>query len=189
VARHVAGEEGPDRLHRLGEIDVAPPHPFPAPLSFLLEERQHGGGLRVVDEDEVRPFVESRGVDAHAIEVGALHRLGPGDAGALQRVVHQLGDREEFLAAFDQLPVRVDAEVLEQRDLALEELRHPSTERRAAEVDEAGALERLGGGTESLDRFLTGGLTVVVDPLRFGDRDARQHHSTLQNQGKAGTQS
>ena len=53
---------------------------------------EHRRGLRVVDHDVVPLAFELQRVVEHPLEVDALHLRGPLDVGALQRVVHGLGD-------------------------------------------------------------------------------------------------
>ena len=79
-----------------------------------LEQR---GGLRVVDDDVVPLAVEQQRVLEHLLEVDLLHVGVPRHVRALQRVVHRLGDREELVAAVDDLPLGVDPEALQQRDV------------------------------------------------------------------------
>ena len=55
------------------------------------------------------------GVVEDALEVHALHLRGPLDIGALQRVVHGLGDAEELVAAVDDLPVGLEPDIAGER--------------------------------------------------------------------------
>jgi hypothetical protein len=153
----VDGEERPHLLHRLGEIDVASPHPPSRPAALLLEEGQHGQGLGVVDEDEVGVGLEPLGVVADTVQVGVLERVGPRDRHALEGVVDELRDREELVRAVEELPFRVDPQVLEEGDVRGQELGHAAPEARAAHVEKAGPLEGMGRLAEPLDRFLAGG--------------------------------
>ena len=79
------------------------------------DELAHRGRLRVVDDDEVPLAFELQRVVEDTLEVDALHLRGPLDVGALQRVVHRLGDAEELVAAVDHLPLGFEADVAGER--------------------------------------------------------------------------
>ena len=106
--------------------------------------RRSAGRLRVVDDDHVPVAVQALGV--HRV-VGVEHLpllVGDRLLVALERVVHQLGDVEELLAAEDHVPVGVEADVAHQRHQRVEDLRDAAAERRRADVEDALALQRLG---------------------------------------------
>ena len=71
-----------------------------------------------MNHDEVPVALDEQRVVEHAFEVHALHVLRPLDVRTLQPVVHGLRDGEELVAAVDDLPLRVDAEVLQQCDVS-----------------------------------------------------------------------
>ena len=99
----------------------------------------HRRGLRVVHHDVVPLAFELQRVVEHALEVDALHLRRPLDVGALQRVVHGLGDREELVAAVDHLPLGVDADIAEQRDVGGEQLGDAAAVRGRVDVQHPGA--------------------------------------------------
>ena len=123
-----------------------------APAEALAEEAEHRRRLRVVDDDVVVVALEQQRVVEHLLEVDALHRRGPLDVGALQRVVHRLGDGEELVAAVHHLPVGVDADAPEQRHVGGEQLGDAAAVRGGVEVEDPRALERLGQLADAVDR-------------------------------------
>ena len=78
------------------------------------------------------------------LEVDVLHRGGPLDVGALQRVVDLLRDGEELVAAVDDLPLGLDAEVAEQRNVGGEELGDAAAVGGRVHVEHPLARERRG---------------------------------------------
>jgi hypothetical protein len=80
---------------------------------------------------------------------------------ALERVVHQLGDVEELLAAQDHPPVHVEPHVPHERDQRVEDLRHAAAEGGGAHVQHALALERAGEVPDLLDQPATHEVGVV----------------------------
>ena len=102
------------------------------------------GRLRVVDDDHVPVALEALrvhrvvGLEDLPLLVGDRLRV------ALERVVHQLRDVEELLAAEDHLPVRVEPDVAHQRHQRVEDLRDAAAERGRADVQDALALQGLG---------------------------------------------
>ena len=161
----------------VGEVDVAAPDPLgvahPA-AEALAQEAEHRCGLRIVDDDEVVVAVEQQRVVEHLLEVDALHRRGPLDVGALQAVVHGLGDREELVAAVHHLPVGVDADAAEQRDVRREQLGDAAAVRGRVEVEHPGPCS---GAASSRIRSIDidpDDARVVVEVL-FEQRDAFEH--------------
>ncbi len=92
-----------------------------------------------MNDDEVPVAFYEQCVVEHAFEIYALHRLGPFNVCTLQSVVHRLRDREELVAAVDHLPFRVDAEILQQRDMGGQQLGDPAAVRSGVHVEHAGA--------------------------------------------------
>ena len=92
-------------------------------------------GLGIVDDHEVVVAFEQQRVVEDLLEVGALHRRGPLDVGALQAVVHGLGDGEELVAAVHHLPVGVDADAAEQGDVGRQQLGDAAAVRGRVEVE------------------------------------------------------
>jgi hypothetical protein len=140
---------------------------MPRPLGGVRQQR---GRLWVVDDDHIPITLEALGV--HRV-VGLEHlpllvrdRL----LIALERVVHQLGDVEELLAAKDHMPVRVQADVAHQRDDRVEDLGDAAAERGRADVEHALPLERLGQLASLLDQGLPADVRVVGErALTEGD--------------------
>ena len=95
----------------------------------------------------------------------------------------RLRDAEELVAAVDDLPLGLDAEIAEQRDVGREELGDAAAVRGGVDVEDPGTGERRGGGADALDRLVAGDLAVVVEVLlEKGDafehgipRDWRRH--------------
>ncbi len=101
---HDRFEEIPDGAIRRRQVDVAPPDPSALPLALVLEHRQHGRRLGVVDQDDVEFPGELRRVRSDPLPVRRLHLVLDLCLGALQRVVHGLRDREERVGSLDQRP-------------------------------------------------------------------------------------
>ena len=135
---------------------------------------EQGRGLRVVHDDVVPLALEEQGVLEHLLEVHLLHLRIPRHVRALQRVVHRLGDREELVAAVDDLPLRLDAEAAQERDVGREELGHATAVRGGVDVEHPRPPERLGQGPDALDRLDAGDL-LVVSQLLFEERHAFEH--------------
>ena len=110
----------------------------------VAEEAQDRRGLRVVHDHEVVLTVEEQRVVEDLLEVDLLHLRRPVEVGALERVVHALGDAEELVAPLHDLPVGVDADTPEQRDVRREQLGHPAAVGRGVEMEDLGATKRLG---------------------------------------------
>ena len=126
---------------------------------------EHGGGLRVVHHHVVPLALELQRVVEHALEVGALHLARPLDVGALQRVVDVLGDAEELVAAVDHLPLGLDAEVAQQRDVGREQLGDAAAVRGRVHVEHSLARERRRELPNSLERSGFDRVCVVVEVL------------------------
>ena len=122
---------------------------LPLRREALLEHLQQRGGLRVVDHDDVVVVGQLGGVRVHPLPVGLAHLVVQMRLGALQRVVDRLGDVEEPVGTLDHDPRRLDAEVVHERDLRLEQLGDAAAVGGAADVqDPAGpgaGAPRLGG--------------------------------------------
>ena len=91
--------------------------------------------------------------------------MGPLDFGALQRVVHRLGDGEELVAAVNHLPFGIDADGLQQGDVGREQLGDPTAVRSGIHVQHTFALQ---GSGQLADTFESPGLDdlgVVVEIL------------------------
>ena len=127
-----------------------------------------------MDDDVVELALEQQRVVEHLLEVGALHRRGPLERRALQRVVHLLRDAEELVAAVDHLPLGLDAEIAQQRDVGGEQLGDAAAVRGGVHVQDPGTGERRGGGADALDRLVARDLAVVVEVL-LQEWDAFEH--------------
>ena len=126
--------------------------------------------LRVVDEDEVVGLGQFPGVGRDAFPVAVLHLERPRDLRALQRVVHRLRDREELVAPLEERPFHLEAEVVQERDVRVEQLRDAAPVGRRVDLEHARARERPCRLTESLDAVGAGVLGVVREvPRRDGD--------------------
>jgi hypothetical protein len=158
--------EAPHRGVRLRGVDVAPPHPARRPPAVKLRGRER---LRVVDDDDVVLLFKQLGVAGRMPEIGPLVGVGQHPLRTLQRVVHRLRDREKLLVAGDELPVRYETEIAEQRDRRPQDLGHTAAVRRCVDVKHPGALQRRGECLDHLDGFITCARAVVVDrrPLAF----------------------
>jgi hypothetical protein len=83
-----------------------------------------------VDHDDVEVVGQLGRVRVHPLPVGLAHIVVEVRLGALQRVVHGLRDVEEPVRTLDHDPRRLDAEVVHQRDLRLEQLGDAAAVRR-----------------------------------------------------------
>ena len=110
------------------------------PRAFSRAEAQERRGLRVVDEADVEVVVELLRVELVVAEPDRPLLLGEVLRVALERVVHLLGRVEELLAAVDDVPVGLEADVAHQRDERVEQLAHPAAERGRRDVRDAQAL-------------------------------------------------
>lgn len=105
-----------------------------------------------MDEDHVgieihRGEVELGGLAEHvAVVRGELFLL------AVQRVVDAFGDGEEVLAALDDVPADLHAELGAQRHHAIENFRHPAADRGRVDSDDAAAFELVCQQAELVDR-------------------------------------
>jgi len=88
--------------------------------------------------------------------------------------VHRLRDAEELVAAVDDLLLRLDAEIAEQRDVGGEELGDTAPVRGGVDMQDPGTGEGRRGGPDALDRLVAGDLPVVVEVL-FEKGDAFEH--------------
>ena len=84
---------------------------------------------------------------------------------ALERVVHALGHVVELLAAEHHLPLRLDADVVHERDEGVEDLRDAAAEGGGGEVQDPQALEVLGQLADLLHEVLAGQVRVVGEAL------------------------
>ncbi len=132
---------------------------------MTADELAHRGRLRVVHDDEVPLAVELQRVVEDALEVDALHLRGPLDLGALQRVVHGLGDAEELVAAVDHLPLGLEADIAGERDVGREQFGDAAAVRGGVHVEDAGAWQRLGELADAFDRPGLDDALVVVEVL------------------------
>ncbi len=98
--------------------------------------------------------------------------------GALQRVVHQLGRVEEFLAPVDHLPLALQAHVAHQRHERVQDLRHAPAERRRGDVHHPAALQRLRQLADLVDQVPPADVRVVGERLG-GDGDGLEHARTI----------
>ena len=96
------------------------------------------------------------------LEVDALHVRRPLDLGALQRVVHGLGDREEVVAAVDDLPFRFDPEVAQQRNMRRQQFGDAAAVCGCVHMQHASADQWLGELTDPFDRARQDYVRVVV---------------------------
>ena len=126
---------------------------------------EHRGGLRVVHHHVVPLAFELQRVVEHPLEVDALHLAVPLDVGALQRVVDVLGDGEELVAAVDHLPLGLDPEVAEQRDVRREQLGDAAAVRGRVHVQHARAAQRRRQLADPVERSRLDGVLVVVEML------------------------
>ena len=116
------------------------------------EEAEHRRRLWVVDHHEVVVAFEEQRVVEHLLEVDALHCRRPLDVGALQCVVHGLRDGEELVAAVHHLPVGVDADAAEQRDVGGQQLGDAAAVRGRVDVEHPRAPQRFGERSDAFDR-------------------------------------
>jgi hypothetical protein len=85
-----------------------------------------------------------------------------------------LGDSEELVGAADDLPVGLQAEVIQERDQGRKDLGDATAESGGVEMQDARAAQRL---REALD-LLDGGVAddgAIVDQRLGGDRNGGEH--------------
>ena len=186
VQLHERAEELPHLRVGVGEVDVAAPDPrgvLHLAAEALAEEAEHRRRLRVVHHDVVVVALEEQRVVEHLLEVRALHARRPLDVGALEPVVHGLGDGEELVAAVHHLPVGVDADAAQQRHVGGEQLGDAAAVRGGVDVQHARALQRLRQLADLVDDLGADHPRVVVDVL-LEQGDAVEHgHSGVPGTG------
>ena len=138
------------------------------------DELAHRGRLRVVHHDEVPLSVQLQRVVEDALEVDALHSGVPLDLGALQGVVHGLGDAEELVAAVDHLPLGFEADIAGECNVCREQFGDAAAVRGGVHVEDAGAGQRLGELADAFDRPVLDDALVVVEVL-VEQRDTFEH--------------
>src|SRR4051794_22206154 len=84
---------------------------------------------------------------------------------ALEGVVHQLGGVEELLAAHDDLPLGLDADVAHERHERVEDLGHATAERGRREVEDLESLQLFGKLVDLLYEWATHEMRVVGQGL------------------------
>ena len=92
--------------------------------------------------------------------------------------MHGLGDGEELVAAVDHLPVGVDADAAQQRDVGGEQLGDAAAVGGGVDVEDPGALQRLGQRPDAVDRLDADDARVVAEVL-LEQRDAFEHGEFL----------
>ena len=125
-------------------VDVAAPDP---PGGAVLAERDEVADrerLRVVDDDEVVGPRELGGVGAADVLVEGTRGRREVDRVPLQAVVEALGDVEELGGRREDLPVRLQPDVADQRHQGVEDLGHAAAEGGGVDVQDLAALEPLG---------------------------------------------
>ena len=178
VPVHDRFEEVPDRTVGGREVDVAAPDPLALATRALVEDLQERGGLWVMDHHDVEVVGELRRVRVHPLPVGLPHVVVQVRLGALQRVVDGLGDVEEPVRTLDHDPRRLDAEVVHQRDLRLEQLGDTAAVGGAADVQDPEPLELPRRLSEAIEGLLPCRLRVLRHTLGL-DRDDREHARSL----------
>ena len=126
---------------------------------------EHRGRLRIVHHHVVPVAFELQGVVEYPLEVHPLHLVVPLHLGALERVVDLLRDAEELVAAVDHLPLGVDPEILEQRDVCREELGDPAAVRGRVHVEHSLTAKWRGQLANPLERIGPDRGFVVVEVL------------------------
>src|SRR5687767_10924378 len=153
------------------EIDVAAPHPA---LRLIPNVLVHACRLRVVHDDHVPARLELLRVHLVVALPRAPLLLRQVLGIPLKRVVHQLGRVEELLAAEDDLPVRVDADVAHQRNERVEDLRHAAAEGGRGEVEHLQPAQLLRHLADLLDQRPAREMRVVSKRL-VPDPDRLKH--------------
>ena len=156
-----------------GEIVVAAPEPSRLARAALHE--QEGG--RVVDHDEIRIEAEPARVLRTDVAKPAHHGVGDDLLGAREGATHRARDPFEVAGADRHLPARVDSQVVEDGDEAVQHLGGHAPVARAAHVDEAAALEALTQTEEEIHGTPGRHLAVVVEPGRGHGRRHRDPSS------------
>ena len=129
-----------------------------------------------MDDDVVELAFHQERVVQDLLEVNALHVRGPLDVRALQRVVDVLCDREELVAAVNDLPFGFDAEVTQQRHVGGEQFGNAASVGRGVHVKDACAAQRLGGRANALNGVFSG-YFGVVGKILFQQGDAFEHEN------------
>ena len=131
-------------LVRGGRVDVAAPDPPRGAVLAHRDEVADGQRLRVVDDDEVVGTRELGRVGAADVLVEGTRRRREVDRVPLQAVVEALGDVVELGGRREDLPVRLQPDVADQRHQRVQDLGHAAAEGGGVDVQDLTALELLG---------------------------------------------
>ncbi len=128
----------PDVRAWIGHVDVAPPDPD---ARFL--ETDEGRRLGIMDKDCVSLEAELFSVLSVYLEVMVPHFSSESLFVSLERVMDLFRDVVEFSIARDDFPARVDAEVLEDRNHPVQDLRNASAFTSGVDVQKRSVPEHL----------------------------------------------
>jgi hypothetical protein len=163
------------------DADVATPDDMGA---HLLQRRDHPGGLRVVDDDDVALLhallqggeVLGQGALVHGAR-GVVERAAVAGR-AVQSVVDALGHREELGRPLDDDPAGVDADAAGIGEQRRQQLDHPAAASGRVDVPDGAALEELahphGGALELVEAL---GREHRAEPGRTHRRDLDLLHA------------
>ena len=130
-------KKGPDFRVRTGKINMASPDPM---VSVRRTRLDQPGRLRVVNHHEILihlfPLPVPLRVGGEDFKILRLGRIGQ----SVQGVVEPLGDLEEIIPAGDHVPFRLQAQLVQQGNQAIQNFRHTAADGRR--IDHADGLAR-----------------------------------------------
>jgi hypothetical protein len=144
------------------EVDVATPDPAFPRLTGVLD---HGGRLRVVDDDEVELVGERLCVLPVVAPKSLLLILRQAARVSLEAVVDRLRHVEELVLPVDDAPFCLKPRLAHERDERVEDLGDAAAEGGGREVEDALSAERLGQRPDLLHQPAAGDCRVVTESL------------------------
>ena len=93
--------------------------------------------------------------------------------------MERLGNAEERLVAFDDIPRRVNSEVTQQRDHAGQDLSHPAADRRRVDVLEPPVTHTIGQHQELVDYLRPDDLAVVLETIAHAGSSVLEPSRTI----------
>lgn len=162
------GPQCPPHLRvRVRGVDMAAPDPPGVPLS---PEGQDARGPGIVNEDEIVDLLQEPRIGFRVLPVGGEGRIAQALFGPLQSVVDRLGDLEERFIAVNDLPIRDEAEIVQEGNDRPEELGNPSPVGRGVDMQHPGASQGPRTSSQAFQDGVGGDSAVIPErPLPYID--------------------
>ncbi len=147
--------------------------PDPARRAPAVQGAQ-GDGLGIVHEHEVVLLLQPRRIALGGLAENVAAGLIQARLGALQGVVEPLGGLEEGLVPVNDLPVRHQPQVAQQRHHRAQQLGDAAAVGRGVDVQHPGAAQRAGPALQLVQGGVGGEPPVVIERL-LADVHVFQH--------------